>query len=178
MSHSSSGISLHSATTTFSSPGRNYDDPEAGSSSRHDNDSYVKNTGCQRFLNTLSVEFNEKIISFLDKKTREAFELQSPIEDPHEFAHVKSSITHRVIDLLLEHYDGEGTAPLRVFENIITILAAKYPYMFAEDPFVIVNGEKIRRFNERGTGGYNGLAGTYIDIALQLFIFALFNLFD
>lgn len=111
------------------------------------------------FLNLLIGQFRNSIVKYLDWQSQEAILGQKVLEDPAKFAHVKLAVSERVLDLLLEMGDGKTVPGIRFFENIVDVLGTKYPSMFAEDPYVIVDGVKVRKFSTRGTGGVNGIRG-------------------
>jgi hypothetical protein len=79
--------------------------------------------------------------------------------DPAKFAKVKIAIVDRVIDLLLEHRHCEIVPGTRFFDSVVQVLGVKYPPVFGSDPDVLVNGERVRLFQSRGTGGLSGIAG-------------------
>ncbi len=88
-----------------------------------------------------------------------AVQEQIVFADPAKFAKVKIAVVDRVIDLLLEHRHCEIVPSIKFFDNVVHVLGMKYPPVFGSDPAVLVNGEKVRLFQSRGTGGLNGISG-------------------
>jgi hypothetical protein len=101
--------------------------------------------------------FDECVVKYLDKVARDAVENQEEIEDPRTFAHVKRAIEDRILDLLLKHTENRTVPPLDFFKKVVNTLANKYSYMFLTDPTTVLDGMKIRKFDQRGTGGVLGV---------------------
>ncbi len=93
--------------------------------------------------------------------TAVAAQEQTVFADPAKFARVKIAVVDRVIDLLVEHCgrDSEIVPGIKFFDNVVHVLGVKYPPVFGSDPAVLVNGERVRLFRSRGTGGLNGISG-------------------
>lgn len=112
------------------------------------------------FLNELILHFNSSVVCYLDRRCQEAILGQQELDDPANFGHVKLSVCNRVLDLLMERGDNKTVPGKTFFNNVVDVLGMKYPGMFGQDPYVIVNGVKVRKFSTRGTGGINGIKGT------------------
>jgi hypothetical protein len=132
------------------------------------NRSKSKNIGPPGFLSLLVLNFDDSIVSYLDYTSQVAIQEQREIEDPSEFGHVKTAIVDQLLKFLLKESDSETIPCNKFFEAVVDILGSKYPQMFREDPYMLVNGVKIRKFHSRGTGGVNGIRGNASIISKKL----------
>jgi len=119
------------------------------------------NSGYTTFLNLLIVDWHEKVVNYIDRKSQEAIKSQAVLDDPADFSHVRGAIIQRVLELLCECSDTTTVPSTSDFRSIVEILATKYPGMFGEDPVVEIDGKRVRKFYKRGTGGLSGTTGTF-----------------
>lgn len=117
-------------------------------------------TGDQQadFLKTLICKFDELVVNFLDKGARDAITEQRTFTDEKEFKRIKLAIEERILYLLLNETQLSGLPVVGFFRKIVGVLANRYPYMFLDDPKVIVQGVTVRQFVGKGTGGVTGIA--------------------
>jgi hypothetical protein len=113
------------------------------------------------FLEMLVIDFNGCVVSHLDSFSKAAVQEQIVLVDPAKFAKVKSAVVERVIDLLVQHGDSQTVPGTKFFDNVVDVLGTKYPAVFGQDPTILVNGERVRLFHSRGTGGLNGIKGRF-----------------
>jgi hypothetical protein len=108
------------------------------------------------FVKNLIQNFDDSVIKFLDHSARAAIIQQKEIEEEKEFTRIKVAVEERVLHLLNES-QLRNLPSVGYFRQLVSVLAAKYPYMFLDDPKVTVQGMTIRRFNGRGAGGSTGI---------------------
>ena len=109
------------------------------------------------FLRFIIENFDEKVVNFVDKNSRDAILEQKEIADEKEFLRVKGAIEQRILDLLAES-NSTQVPSAAFFRQIVGILATKYPFMFLADPKITVEGLTVRKFLRKGTGGLVGIA--------------------
>lgn len=110
------------------------------------------------FLKFLITNFDESVLQYLDKESRDAVKKQTEIDDEKEFKRIKAAIENRVLQILLSQ--GSMTSPPNIgfFRQIVGTLANRYPYMFLSDPTKTVQGLTIRKFVSKGAGGVIGVS--------------------
>jgi hypothetical protein len=160
------------ATENSENDGGNQKQPEASEKNLNQNDAALASENTLRgvqtkfggppgFLEMLVMDFNNCVVSHLDSFSKAAVQEQIVLVDPAKFAKVKSAVVDRVLDLLLEHGDGKTVPGVKFFDSVVDVLSIKYPPVFGSDPSVLVNGERVRLFHSRGTGGLNGIKGRF-----------------
>jgi hypothetical protein len=112
---------------------------------------------CRKIQNMLVENFDDCVVKYLDKVSREAYEKQEEIEDPRTFAMVKRAFEDRIMNVLIENTENKIVPPLDFFKKVVNTLANKYSYMFLKDPTTVIDGMRIRKFDQRGTGGVLGV---------------------
>lgn len=139
-------VTVSSETASSSKPASSSSDPLAKE----------KEKTAERVLDILVYEFDEMIVSHLDRRAREAIMKQEKIEDARVFGNVKRAIEDRILELLLE--STTSVPKLKFFTEIVRILGTRYPYMYHSDPTKEIGGNVVRMFLTRGTGGVHGLS--------------------
>lgn len=115
--------------------------------------------GGKEFLKFLIENFDEVVLNYLDKGSRDAIREQLIVEDEKEFRRIKSSIENRILKLLQDRSSSPEPPNVAFFREIVGILATKYPYMFLDDPRKTVEGMgEVRKFTSRGSGGATGVS--------------------
>jgi hypothetical protein len=109
------------------------------------------------FVKKLIKNFDVMVVNFVDKATRDAILQQTEFTDEKEFSRVKLAIENRILDLLVKESHLTTVPPVSFFREVVGILSNRYPYMFLEDPTVTVQGQRIRQFTGKGTGGLFGV---------------------
>jgi hypothetical protein len=110
-----------------------------------------------QFVKKLITNFDELVVNFLDKSARQAIINQQTFTDEKEFRRIKLAIEDRVLQLLVNESEITTQPVVSFFRQIVGVLSNRYPYMFLEDPSLVVQGVKVRLFQGKGTGGLSGV---------------------